>query len=797
MQQPHTSCLLPCRSPGRSRAASGHMTSRFTWWSPTTLALALVVLTPASLTAQWTQQLGAGPSARSRHAMAYDAARDRMVLFGGGVGTTRLDETWELAGTTWTQRSPTHKPSPRGWHAMAYDSNRSRVVLFGGSNAADFGDTWEWDGSDWTDMSPTGSVPSARSRHALAYDPQTQKVLLFGGSSSTMAAPSTWGWDGTSWTVLATSGPIALQHPTMAHDAVGGGVVLFGGDDGSAGVQNQTWVWNGTGWTQPAGTAPPHRTVHSMSSAGECGVMVFGGLDPGTPLFRDTWMWNASWTLAATTGPTGRANLAMAYDSLRSRVVLFGGDTSPGQSDATWVWPCCCTGPDLWVRDGYQDSGAEPSAVQFPWTSPSIWVRNNPDAGTDHQNPVAGATNTVYVRVRNRSACQPIASAQVKLYWAKASSGLSWPSPWDGSATCGGGSPMGGAIDLPAGKATGVVPAGGWVDLAFTWATTPIPSLYAQCDADQTHFCLLARIDTPMTVVEGSDLGANVRNNNNICWRNLTVVDVPEGSLGGVMLSNYTPVAQWLRTRFEFGPGMPQVIPQGALTMAVSPNLMAKWLAGGQSAYGLQPSPTAAGTFEILQDGAWLGNLAMAPGEHVAFQVHMTEALRAGAAQGLTFDVLQQIEGTPPSTVGGQQFTVPTGVPLWPVGTRSFGLACPGTQGAPRNVPQNAATLGTTWQAAITDIPPQSLVVALLSLGQHVPPLPLDFLGAPGCFQHVPADATVFLLAGAASAPYGLSIPNAVAYLGLPIHTQGAVFDPAANPLGLVTTNGLRVTVGL
>ena len=36
-------------------------------------------------------------------------------------------------------------------HALAFDAARGRTVLFGGGNGAGatFDDTWEWDGSTW------------------------------------------------------------------------------------------------------------------------------------------------------------------------------------------------------------------------------------------------------------------------------------------------------------------------------------------------------------------------------------------------------------------------------------------------------------------------------------------------------------------------------------------------------------------------------------------------------------------------------------------------------------------------
>ncbi|MEI9904503.1 MAG: kelch repeat-containing protein [Asticcacaulis sp.] len=48
-----------------------------------------------------------GPAARIQFVMAYDARRDRVVLFGGmdAQGVYR-DDVWEFDGTRWTQRYP-------------------------------------------------------------------------------------------------------------------------------------------------------------------------------------------------------------------------------------------------------------------------------------------------------------------------------------------------------------------------------------------------------------------------------------------------------------------------------------------------------------------------------------------------------------------------------------------------------------------------------------------------------------------------------------------------------------------
>ena len=204
--------------------------------------------------------------------------------------------------------------------------------------------------------------------------------------------------------------------------------------------------------------------------------------------------------------------------------------------------PPAIAGADLFSQDTDADVGNEPNneSTRF-YKSEDIWVRNTNDGLTneEHQNPVGGATNYVYVKVRNRG-CSSSASANVRLYWAKASTGLSWPTPWDGSV----GSPVYGS---PLGvQATGAVDGSGFTILEFQWNNTPNPNDYASFGADKAHFCLLSRIETSttspfgMTSPETTDLGDNVKNNNNIVWKNVTVSIPSGGRYASVLVSNYT-----------------------------------------------------------------------------------------------------------------------------------------------------------------------------------------------------------------------------------------------------------------
>ncbi len=58
----------------------------------------------------------------------------------------------------------------------------------------------------------------------------------------------------------------------------------------------------------------------------------------------------------------------------------------------------------------------------------------------------------------------------------------------------------------------------------------PNPAHYA-CLGDMRHFCLLSRVQPGIATAEGSDINANVRNNNNLAWKNIQIVDDFSGAM--------------------------------------------------------------------------------------------------------------------------------------------------------------------------------------------------------------------------------------------------------------------------
>jgi len=130
--------------------------------------------------------------------MAYDALRNRTVIFGGKAGSSRLLDVWEWDGSAWTdvtpQGSPAWGPDARDGHSMAYDPRAERVVLHGGETASGcMQDVWSWNGTEWTIHLPqSGSVPSARTGSQLFHDSGTNRLLLFAGGCGTNYTNDLW-----------------------------------------------------------------------------------------------------------------------------------------------------------------------------------------------------------------------------------------------------------------------------------------------------------------------------------------------------------------------------------------------------------------------------------------------------------------------------------------------------------------------------------------------------------------------------------------------------------------------------
>jgi hypothetical protein len=256
------------------------------------------------------------------------------------------------------------------------------------------------------------------------------------------------------------------------------------------------------------------------------------------------------------------------------------------------------------MKDTWNDTGGEPDALtarETIWRSPYIWIRNSRDTDLTHQhhhqNPVVGVPNWVYVKLHNGGGGT---SGRLKLYWAHASTVLSWPTDW--------------ALltDVPVSSfdahTTRIVEA--------EWSSLPAEGDYS----------LLARWvsdSDPMGHPETSDVNGNVRNNNNIAWRNSNIVDLQDKQSVDVSLTVRNLSRQRATLSFAIRPAKSEIrnsfIRNGRLTVQLDAGLMKAWRGAGTRARGIRVNgsefvitdPSGA-TFEnFLANGNFIGTLKL------------------------------------------------------------------------------------------------------------------------------------------------------------------------------------------
>lgn len=203
---------------------------------------------------------------------------------------------------------------------------------------------------DWT---PSAVVPqpTARAWYAMAFDVQRGAAVLYGGESGDTYFSDTWEWNGTSWRLAQTSSPPGRRsHHSMAYDPVRQRVVLFGGHETGVPMPALAdfWAWNGTTWealTAPSGPSARADSALAWDGASRA-LLIFGGRRRAdNALLGDTWKLEGdTWLeLFPASAPLPRAEHAMIADNVAGRVVLVGGDDGLGNSQATrevesWEW---------------------------------------------------------------------------------------------------------------------------------------------------------------------------------------------------------------------------------------------------------------------------------------------------------------------------------------------------------------------------------------------------------------------------------------------------------------------------
>jgi len=210
---------------------------------------------------------GTSPTARMGHVAAYDAANQRMLVYGGiDAGGNLKSDAFFLslpANLSFAWSSAPSGPSGRAEHSAMVDGLRQQAIVFGGvdnnlvpDGTTLNGETWSLSmtgAGGWTRRTFSGPPPSFREGHTTVYDADNQRLVLFGGDTTYGSAPTAnndlWALrlDVTSdWTFLSPSAgapPVVRYGHTAIYDSGNRRMVVFGGYDSSPFPAYQdTWL---------------------------------------------------------------------------------------------------------------------------------------------------------------------------------------------------------------------------------------------------------------------------------------------------------------------------------------------------------------------------------------------------------------------------------------------------------------------------------------------------------------------------------------------------------------------------
>ncbi|MDQ3142492.1 MAG: T9SS type A sorting domain-containing protein [Bacteroidota bacterium] len=320
------------------------------------------------------------------------------------------------------------------------------------------------------------------------------------------------------------------------------------------------------------------------------------------------------------------------------------------------------SGPDLYMKDDVDDVGIEEnptSAVMY--LSEDIWVRPTDDDAPFHDNPVyrAGAvdkTNYVYVKVRSKG-CDLITDATLHVYWSKASTGLAWPSNWEYSTLNGFViSNEIGTVDLDALD----IEAGEERIVKLEWIP-PNPENFN--DAGKHHYCLLARIassEDDMNCTEVSNTNTNTRCNNNIVWKNVTVLFVPGYTTDTAVvyirdILNSTEGTSCIQITDAIIPHYSSTLDNSSISINLRDSLKIKWVAGGSHGSGFSYD-SESGLFNVTSFPVTFCNISLTNMKEYFLDLFVEGN---GDTKPFAFD-LKHYKTSPSGTlIGGERFIYP------------------------------------------------------------------------------------------------------------------------------------------
>lgn len=310
---------------------------------------------------------GPGPTPRAGCGAVYDAAGQRMIVFGGFAAvddsTADLtDQVWalSLSGTpSWTLLATAGTgPSPRITPSVGYDPAGPALIVHGGFGYGVYTDSWRLslDASPtWTPLNPSGSPPPARIDQASSFDPSTRRLFVSGGYGEYDVFDDLWyldlSVDPPVWNAAHPLPEIPGRYGSGAAVAAGR-LYLYGGADVYSRILADVWsvsVSSPTTWTTFELLMPKRLQEAMVLDTQRDRLVSFGGTDGQYK--NDTWTHSMvsgrGWdpVVAAGTPPGPRRLHTGIYDPVGDRLIVFGGYDGHYFGD---LWQLSFSGTPTW-----------------------------------------------------------------------------------------------------------------------------------------------------------------------------------------------------------------------------------------------------------------------------------------------------------------------------------------------------------------------------------------------------------------------------------------------------------------
>ncbi len=349
---------------------------------------------------------GTEPTDPRAYSATYDPLRDRVLVLGGG----RIRALNLGAGPSWQLLSATATPTGTGYRTV-YDPVRDRLVAFGHPlDVAERRNVWALPLTDtlrWSEIVPLYPMDDLEGTVAI-YDPDGDRLVLMGGYDpyreyGHLNVALALNFEGTpTWTQLTDwDAPLhARWYHVGVYDSREHRLIVHGGskDNGTLG---DSWGLDLTGtpaWSAVTGVPPAPRQGHAVAMDTRRGrMLVFGGRTDSYCAFCSWYYYSdlnaydgvGAWSDLDTPGPSARAFASMIYDPVRDRVVLYGGmneGTLFGE-----VWSYTFADPPAWSLLAPAGTAPDPRRGHT-----AIYDAPNDRMVVFGGNDAVGATNDVW-----------------------------------------------------------------------------------------------------------------------------------------------------------------------------------------------------------------------------------------------------------------------------------------------------------------------------------------------------------------------------------------------------------------